>query len=98
HPGDQLLVVRTVPRFVEVERLVKVVLLQERQDLDTPAQQQFPVLVAAGRGWKVPVGALVVEQREGQLLKVIRRGDHRGAGGLRRTRGLDEPRVRQEVL
>jgi hypothetical protein len=58
----QLSVVGAVPRFVEAILLVKLLLLQERQNQDTPTVHRFSVFVGDIRRWKdaMPVNAAVV--------------------------------------
>ena len=51
HPLQQCFVVRTVPRFVEVELLIKCLLVKVRQECDAPAQERLAVF-ANGGGWK----------------------------------------------
>src|SRR5262249_59307336 len=46
HPGDELFVVLAVPRLVELELLVEIVLLGIGQYCDAPAQEWLAILVA----------------------------------------------------
>src|SRR5262249_33195295 len=63
HLGQQLPVVFAVPGLVEVELLVKLVLLNERQDSDSPTQERLAVLASNRRRRQMPV--LFLELVEG---------------------------------
>ena len=74
-----------VPRLVEPELVEELVLLEEWQELHTPAQEGLAIL-AADVGGKMVVGGVEVVQGESDLLEVV---DRLGAPGrdLRRVHG-----------
>jgi len=80
HLVRQLAVVRTVPGLGEVVGVVKLPLLQERQEKDPPAMHRLAVAVG-DIGWREAAESLVVVgDRQRDLLEV--------SGGLRRSGGI----------
>jgi hypothetical protein len=66
--------VLAVPRLVEAELPVQLILFDERQDGDAPAEQGLAVLVEDGRAGERGVGVVEAVQREADLLEVVLAG------------------------
>jgi hypothetical protein len=75
HQGQERLVVRAVPRLVQVERPVQRVLLQVGEQRHPPAQERLAVGAAARRGREGICRVVVDVHREGDLLEVVSRLD-----------------------
>ena len=81
HLVDEGLVVRAVPRLIQLELVVQPLLLDVGQDRHPPAQQPLAVLADDGPG-EMAVGVVVVVHRQGDLLEVV--DALRPPGGLAR--------------
>jgi hypothetical protein len=66
----ELPVVGTVPRFVEVVSSVKLLLLQERQDQNSPTMHRLAILVGDIRRWEATICLVIVGDRQRDLLEV----------------------------
>ena len=101
HPGQELDVVQAVPRLVEVELVVEVRLLDERQDRDAPTQEWLSVDAAHGGGRQPAVHLLGGVERKAQLLEAslhsfgrfpdILHGHHQGIAEGRQDDEGDTP-------
>src|SRR5439155_636694 len=67
HLVDQLLVVRAIPRLIELELLVKSVFLDVRQDLHPPAQERFTVLTLLVAG-QAAIRVVIIMPGQSDLL------------------------------
>ena len=59
-----------VPRFIQFELLVQLLLIQVGEERHAPAQEAFAVLVN-GRRWEMAVHIMIVVHREPKLLEVV---------------------------
>src|SRR5579864_5357034 len=71
HSGYQGLVVRAIPRLVLVELVVERLLLDERQDVDPPAQERLAILVRAVGGGEGVIYGVVVMHGQADLLEIV---------------------------
>src|SRR5439155_12459797 len=80
HLREKRLVVLAVPRLIKLEGSIKRVLLDVRQDRDSPAEKRLAVRVVHRPRREMRRGVVVVVHREGDLLQVV--GALHAAGGL----------------
>ena len=78
HFIEEFDVVFAIPRLIEVELLVKIVLFDKGKDGYTPTQKWVSISICDSSWRKLPVGRFIVQKREHDLLEVIHGGHPSG--------------------
>ena len=92
HPGQERAVVAAIPGLVELEFVVEILLAEEREQGDSPAQERLAFGVADRLGRKVCVGVVVVVYRHDRTAPSQRLERQRGGRSLRSTTPDGRPR------